>query len=93
MSLGLPSKSSYFSDEASVGTKCFYYMLFCTVIVYTLVSLCAPIITPVCDIPLAHNPQHPPKGRALIQGLEGGLEDAPNPSYRVRQVDNVQLAA
>ena len=70
---------SYFSDKTGTGTRAFYGASACVVAIYTAVGLLAPLITPVCDIPLQ---QKPAKGRSLVQGLEGGLEDAPNPSYK-----------
>eukprot|EP00908_Phaeocystis_cordata_P012533 Transcript_23508.p1 GENE.Transcript_23508~~Transcript_23508.p1 ORF type:complete len:370 (-),score=67.91 Transcript_23508:110-1123(-) len=70
---------SYFSDATGTGTRAFYGASACVVAIYTAVGLLAPLITPVCDIPLQ---QKPAKGRSLVQGLEGGLEDAPNPSYK-----------
>ena len=69
---------SYFSEEANWSHKGFYSLLLFLIIVYTFISFAAPLLTPECDIPVATQKAH---ARALTQGLEGGLEDAPNPSY------------
>jgi uncharacterized membrane protein YhiD involved in acid resistance len=72
--------NSFFSSEAGPATRIFYISLLGLTLVYSIISLICPLITPVCDIPLE---TPPPKAlRRLVQGLEGGLEDAPNPSYQ-----------
>ena len=118
--------AGYFSDETSLSTRAFYALLCLITLVYSLIGLFSPLLTPKCDIPLLDkdpfrrrlvqvrrglrrplpragthaarvSPRPPPtlalapaliRIRILIptltlaQGLEGGLEDAPNPSYR-----------
>ncbi|KAL1522323.1 hypothetical protein AB1Y20_017315 [Prymnesium parvum] len=65
---------SFFSAEASVGTRIFYTLLALVSAVYTVVALLAPLITPECTLPLSR--------RQLGQGNTGGVEEAePNPSY------------
>ena len=65
---------SFFSSEATLGTRWFYTFLAAIVFVYSIVSFLAPWITPECNIPL--------DGRMLGQGNTGGIEAEPNPSYR-----------
>ena len=43
---------SYFSAETSLGTRAFYALLCLITLLYTLVGLLSPLITPKCDIPL-----------------------------------------
>jgi len=54
-------------------------VLFAT-LAYSAVSIAAPLMTPTCDIAM-NTPSNGTTHRLLGQGLEGGLEDAPNPSY------------
>ena len=70
---------SFFSEQSGTCTKVFYLGMFALTIVYSSIALISPLITPTCDIPVEERP--PKMRRVLIQGLEGGLEDAPNPSY------------
>ena len=70
---------SYFSAETSLSTRAFYAVLCLLTLVYSLIGLFSPLLVPKCDIPLLDKV---PFRRQLVQGLEGGLEDAPNPSYR-----------
>ena len=72
---------SYFSAESGYSTRCFYYALLFITIVTSLAAVLAPLTAPECDKPLQEH-EHPSEGRRLIQGLEGGLEHAPNPSYQ-----------
>ena len=70
--------SSYFSVDSTANTRLFYLISLLLTVIYGFVALLAPLVTPECDIA----PEQPrPARRALVQGLEGGLEDAPNPSY------------
>ena len=64
--------NSYFSVESGRFTKIFYFTLLGITIVYSTICLLDPFIRPDCDVAVR---------RRMIQGLEGGLEDAPNPSY------------
>lgn len=75
----MQSMSSYFSVEAGQGTRAVYFFMLAITLIYSGMSLIAPFVTPHCDIPLQDKPL---KLRRLGQGLEGGLEDAPNPSYQ-----------
>jgi uncharacterized membrane protein YhiD involved in acid resistance len=68
---------SFFSSDSGASTRLFYFALLTVTVLYSTVSMIAPLITPVCDLPPDAKPAH----RLLGQGLEGGLEDAPNPSY------------
>eukprot|EP00964_Phaeocystis_antarctica_P122095 scaffold85757_cov67-Phaeocystis_antarctica.AAC.12 len=70
---------AYFSAETSLSTRAFYAVLCLITLVYSLIGLFSPLLAPRCDIPLLDKD---PFRRRLVQGLEGGLEDAPNPSYR-----------
>lgn len=70
---------AYFSAETSLSTRAFYAVLCLITLVYSLIGLFSPLLAPKCDIPLLDKD---PFRRRLVQGLEGGLEDAPNPSYR-----------
>ena len=75
--------NSYFSAESGTSTRAFYITLLLTTIIYSTIAIIFPLVTPVCDIPLpphVHNPPAP--GRLLSQGLDGGLEEAPNPSFQ-----------
>jgi len=74
----LGSGDSYFSVEAGRSTRLFYFALLAVTITYSVIAMAAPLLTPTCTIPLAVKGSH----RLLGQGLEGGLEDAPNPSYQ-----------
>ena len=75
----LHSFNSFFSAESGFSTRLFYVSLFFVTILLSAVSVLAPLMTPECDIPFAYH--HRNHSRSLVQGLEGGLEDAPNPSY------------
>jgi len=67
---------SFFSADATLSTKLLYGFLAAVSIVYSIVAVLAPLITPECHLPLPH-PE-----RRLGQGNTGGLEDEPNPSYK-----------
>lgn len=69
--------SQYFSAESGAGQRYFYYAILATSVAYSTIAMLAPLLTPECGIPIATKPGD----RQLMQGLEGGLEDAPNPSY------------
>ena len=83
--------NSFFSPESGLGTRVFYLSLAGLTIIYTVTALIAPMVTPDCDVPVSTPPPHTWGDgrmllqrlghRVLIQGLEGGLEEAPNPSY------------
>lgn len=64
---------SFFSAEATFSTRLFYTFLALVVLVYTLISLFAPLIAPPCDVVGGR--------RQLGQGNTGGIEAEPNPSY------------
>ena len=77
--------SSYFSDATKLGKLAFYFLMATIVVVYSLIGLAAPLLRPACDVPPSNTPgdQRGTEQRVEgVEGLEGGLEDAPNPSYR-----------
>ena len=83
--------NSYFSEESGLCSRLFYVSLAALSVIFSGISVLAPVITPDCDLPL-EKPLQVPKangsalvqlvGHVLMQGLDGGLEDAPNPSYQ-----------
>ena len=78
------ASEGFFSKEAGLFTRLFYVSLLFTTIVYSFVTIMSPLWIPECDIPLETTPPRDSDGhrRALGQGLEGGLEELPNPSYQ-----------
>lgn len=79
--------NSFFSHESGVGTRLFYFVLLGVTLIYSFIAVISPLVIPHCDIPV-ETKQHrigatdsQPLRRQLIQGLEGGLEKAPNPSF------------
>eukprot|EP00966_Prymnesium_polylepis_P279361 6453926-Prymnesium_polylepis.1 len=64
---------SFFSAEATIGTRIFYTTMALVVWIYSVVAVVAPLIRPECT--------ETPARRQLGQGNTGGLEDEPNPSY------------
>lgn len=73
--------SSFFSSESGLGQIFFYLILLAFTILYSTVSLLAPILQPPCEIQMNEDVLNRAHARALWQGLEGGLEKAPNPDY------------
>mmetsp|Transcript_433 Transcript_433/g.810 ORF Transcript_433/g.810 Transcript_433/m.810 type:complete len:320 (-) Transcript_433:252-1211(-) len=67
--------NSFFSTESGCGTRLIYLIISTITAAYGADALLAPFVTPACDA-TGKGP------RRLVQGLEGGLEDAPNPSYQ-----------
>jgi uncharacterized membrane protein YhiD involved in acid resistance len=74
--------NSFFSQESGASTRLFYFSLLSVTLTFSGIAMIAPLVTPTCDIPLEVSPPRPAHHRLLGQGLEGGLEDAPNPSYQ-----------
>jgi len=72
---------SYFSVESGFGTRCFYFALLGLTVLYSTASILSPLLVPECDLPDTRPRLMPPSRRVLGQGTEGGMEDAPNPSY------------
>ena len=69
--------SSFFSSESGLGQILFYLILLVFTIIYSTVSLLAPILQPPCEIQMNEdvlNRAPSAHARALGQGLEGGLE-------------------
>ena len=77
--------TSYFGDVTKIGKVAFYTLMASILVVYSLIGLAAPLLRPVCTQEAGATPGDE-RGTAQrvegIEGLEGGLEDAPNPSYR-----------
>jgi len=77
--------SPYFSVESSRGTRFFYYFILAGTLIFSAAAALAPLTTPFCNAPDLR--------RRLGQGLEGGLEDAPNPQYHPDPCRWVRYAA
>uniref|UniRef100_A0A7S0INH0 MgtC/SapB/SrpB/YhiD N-terminal domain-containing protein n=1 Tax=Calcidiscus leptoporus TaxID=127549 RepID=A0A7S0INH0_9EUKA len=73
--------NSFFSVRSGVGARLFYVALLCLTFTFGACAFLAPLVTPTCDDVLEPPPPKPAH-RLLGQGLEGGREDAPNPSYQ-----------
>jgi hypothetical protein len=80
--MGFSMWNSFFSQESGASTRLFYFSLLSVTLTFSGIAMIAPLVTPTCDIPLEVSPPRPAHHRLLGQGLEGGLEDAPNPSYQ-----------
>jgi len=76
---------SYFGDVNKLCKIAFYALLATLLGVYSLIGIIAPLLRPPCTQEAGATPgdQRGTDQRVEgVEGLEGGLEDAPNPSYR-----------
>ena len=69
---------SFFSSEVKISARLVYLIMLTGTLLYSAAAFVEPVLRPSCG-------KQPDTVHAVLnlgQGLEGGLETAPNPSYR-----------
>ena len=74
--------ASYFGDVTKIGKVAFYTLMASILVVYSLIGLAAPLLRPVCTPEPGATPGDNRGPDSGVEGLQGGREGAPNPSYR-----------
>ena len=74
--------ASYFGDVTKIGKVAFYTLMASILVVYSLIGLAAPLLRPVCTQEPGATPGDNRGPDSGVEGLQGGRDGAPNPSYR-----------